>query len=105
MDAIAAYGYDIIRLVNSQPLRSVNLQHQRIDEVNARFVYRSDDRSDVRSDSRSGDRSDDCSDDRSDDGSDDRSDESCLNGRIPITPANFRSKMEKAIFTHRISQV
>eukprot|EP00435_Cladocopium_sp_Y103_P051621 s1997_g16.t1 len=47
-------------------LRTVNLQHQRIDKV--------------------ADRSD---------------DDAGLNGRIPMTPANFRSKMEKAVFTHR----
>eukprot|EP00435_Cladocopium_sp_Y103_P072321 s830_g39.t2 len=47
-------------------LRKVNLQHQRIDNVN-----------------------------------DDDSRRSRLNGRIPMTPANFRSKMEKAVFTHR----
>ena len=52
--------------VTLQLLRTVNLQHQRIDGV----------------------------DDRSDDGS-------RLNGRIPMTPENFRSKMEKAVFTHR----
>ena len=52
--------------VTLQLLRTVNLQHQRIDGV----------------------------DDRSDDGG-------RLNGRIPTTPENFRSKMEKAVFTHR----
>ena len=50
----------------TQLLRTVNLQHQRIDGV----------------------------DDRSDDGS-------RLNGRIPTTPENFRSKMAEAKFTHR----
>ncbi|CAL1138806.1 unnamed protein product [Cladocopium goreaui] len=49
-------------------LRTVNLQHQRIDGV----------------------------DDHSDDGSRVK-----LNGRIPMTPAKFRSKMEEAVFTHR----
>ena len=52
--------------VTLQLLRTVNLQHQRIDGV----------------------------DDRSGDGSD-------LNGRIPMTPEKFRSKMEEAVFTHR----
>ena len=52
--------------MTTQLVRTVNLQHQRIDGV----------------------------DDRSDDGS-------RLNGRIPTTPENFRSKMEQAVFTHR----
>ena len=52
--------------VTLQLLRTVNLQHQRIDGV----------------DDHSGDDSD-------------------LNGRIPTTPAKFRSEMEKAVFTHR----
>eukprot|EP00435_Cladocopium_sp_Y103_P000711 s843_g1.t1 len=47
-------------------LRKVNLQHQRIDNVN-----------------------------------DSSDDDTGLNGRIPMTPAIFRSKMEKAVFTHR----
>jgi len=54
--------------VTLQLLRTVNLQHQRIDGV----------------------------DDHSDDGSRVK-----LNGRIPMTPAKFRSKMEEAVFTHR----
>ena len=56
----------IMSPVTLQLLRTVNLQHQRIDGV----------------------------DDHSGDGS-------RLNGRIPMTPENFRSKMEKAVFTHR----
>ena len=52
--------------VTLQLLRTVNLQHQRIDGVG----------------------------NHSDDGS-------RLNGTIPMTPENFRSKMEAAVFTHR----
>ena len=66
--------------VTLQLLRTVNLQHQRIDGV--------DDHSDD-----DGDHSNDDSN-HSDDGS-------RLNGTIPMTPENFRSKMEAAVFTHR----
>ena len=52
--------------MTTQLLRTVNLQHQRIDGVNDRSAAKRP-----------------------------------LNGRIPTTPENFRSKMEQAVFTHR----
>ena len=59
---LVASAYNIMNPVTLQLLRTVNLQHQRIDGV--------------------------------DDGS-------RLIGRIPTTPEKFRSKMEKAVFSHR----